>query len=74
MKPKKDYVLFLFSSDIQLLTGRGPKYAQRMITQVWDLKKMPKQRWIIILDFCNITGLSEEIVQTRLALLRANLT
>lgn len=58
--------ILLHCKDIQNLTGKTAKFARNLITEIWQQKGKPKQRWITIPDFCQYFDVEEEVVVKRL--------
>lgn len=58
--------ILLHSKEIQDLTGKPANFARNLISEIWEQKGKPKQRWITIPDFCHYFDVEEEIVIKRL--------
>lgn len=56
------YPLLMYSKEIQTITGRPAKYAQKVITEIWQKKGKPKQRWVTIQELCEYFQLRENDV------------
>lgn len=58
--------LFIYTKDVQVLTGKGKTAAHRLIMAI--KKSLDKQKYLplTVQEFCEYTGLSLDIVVERL--------
>ncbi|MNL42494.1 hypothetical protein D3C87_1649530 [compost metagenome] len=58
--------LFVYTKDVEILTGRGRKVATRLLAEV--RKKYDKARYdlVTVIEFCDYTGLDLKMVVERL--------
>jgi hypothetical protein len=56
----------IYQKDIQIITGRGEKYARGMMSRIRKKFKKDAEQLITVDEFCVFSGLSKEEVEKRL--------
>ena len=55
--------LVIYAQDIQLITGRSERYAQRILTIIKKRLHKEKHQFVTYEEFCEFSGLSLEDLQ-----------
>jgi hypothetical protein len=57
----------IYSKDVENITGGSRRAAQRLIQNIYKAFGKPKHQFITIQEFCEYTGMEEELVRDFLA-------
>lgn len=55
--------LFIYAKDISLVTGRGPRYAQRILRNIRYVLKKGKHQLVTLQEFATYIGTEVSLVE-----------
>ena len=55
--------LFIYAKDISLITGRGPRYAQRVLRNIRYLLKKETHQLVTIQEFAEYIGIEYALIE-----------
>lgn len=58
--------LFIYTKDVEILTGRGRKVASRLLAEIREKCNKARYDLVTVIEFCDYTGLDWKMVVERL--------